>query len=308
MCPFCPGNEGHTPAEVLAYREPGSEPDRPGWHLRVISNKYPALKVEGTLDRAPHGIYDQMNGVGAHEVVIETPEHGHDMADMSDHQVRDVLWSYRERMADLERDTRFKHIIVFKNYGEAAGSSLEHSHSQLIATPIVPMRVAEEVAGARRYHEFKERCIFCDVIRQEISDQERIVRDYDAFVAFMPYASRFPFETCVIPKAHQSSYLEMSDAEYLTLARCLKDTLLRLKIALNNPPFNYVLHTRPLSRECTEYYHWHFEIIPRLTKMAGFEWGTGFYINPTAPEEAAAFLRDIDTSQYGAPKKHQANE
>jgi len=302
MCPFCPGNESHTPPEVLAYREAGSEPDRPGWHLRVISNKYPALKVEGTLDRAPHGIYDQMNGVGAHEVIIETPEHAHDMVDMTDNEVRNVLWSYRERMTDLERDLRFKHIIVFKNYGEAAGSSLEHSHSQLIATPIVPMRIVEEVAGARRYYDFKERCIFCDVIRQELSDQERIIRDHDAFVAYMPYASRFPFEACIIPKAHQSSYLEMSDAEYLTLARCLKDTLLRLKMALNNPPFNYVLHTRPLVRECTEYYHWHFEIIPRLTKMAGFEWGTGFYINPTAPEEAAAFLRNIDTSQYGTSK------
>ena len=303
MCPFCPGNESHTPPEVMAYREAGSEPDRPGWRVRVISNKFPALKVEGTLDRAPHGIYDQMNGIGAHEVFIETPEHAHDLVDMTDEEVRDVLWSYRERMADLERDSRFNHITIFKNYGEAAGSSLEHSHSQLIATPIVPMRVQEEVNGAKRYFEFKERCIFCDIIRQEITDQERIVKDHDAFVAHMPFASRFPFEICIIPKAHQSSFLEMSDAEYVILARCLKDTLLRLKLALNNPPFNYVLHTRPLSPECHEYYHWHFEIIPRLTKVAGFEWGTGFYINPTPPEEAAAFLRGIDTEQYKSPAR-----
>lgn len=302
-CPFCPGNESHTPPEVLAYREDGTEPNRPGWRLRVISNKYPALKVEGTLDRAPHGIYDQMNGVGAHEVIIETPEHGHDMVDMTDEEVRDVLWSYRERMADLERDIRFKHIIIFKNYGEAAGSSLEHAHSQLIATPIVPMRVQEEVNGARRYYDFKERCIFCDIVRQELGDQERIVRDHDAFVVFAPFASRFPFETCIMPKAHQSSFLEMSDAEYLTLAQCLKDTLSRMKIALNNPPFNFVLHTRPLSPGYEEYYHWHFEIIPRLTKMAGFEWGTGFYINPTPPEEAAAFLRSINTNSEPTAKR-----
>ena len=301
MCPFCPGNESHTPHEVLAYREPGTEPDRPGWRLRVISNRYPALKIEGSLDRAPHGIYDRMNGVGAHEVIIETPEHAFDMVDMTDVQVRDVLWSYRERMADLERDTRFKHIIVFKNYGEAAGASLEHSHSQLIATPIVPKRVQEEVNGAKRYHEFKERCIFCDIIRQEITDRERIVKDHDAFITFVPFASRFPFETCIMPKSHQASFLEMSDHEYTVLARCLKDTMLRMKLALDNPPFNYVLHTRPLSREYHDYYHWHFEIIPRLTKTAGFEWGTGFYINPTPPEESAAYLRQIDISQYGVP-------
>ena len=308
QCPFCPGNESHTPPEVLAYREPGTEPDRPGWRVRVISNKYPALKVEGSLDRAPQGIYDQMNGVGAHEVIIETPEHAHDMVDMTDAEVREVLWSFRERMADLERDIRFKHIIVFKNYGEVAGASLEHSHSQLIATPIVPMRVQEEVNGARRYFEFKERCIFCDIIRQEITDQRRIINDYDAFVAFAPYAPRFPFESCIIPKAHQSSYLEMSDHEYLVLARCLKDTLLRLKMGLNNPPFNFVLHTRPLSRDFHDLYHWHFEIIPRLSKMAGFEWGTGFYINPTPPEEAAAFLRQIDTTQYQIARHPAANE
>ncbi|MEW5795743.1 MAG: galactose-1-phosphate uridylyltransferase [Candidatus Zixiibacteriota bacterium] len=308
MCPFCPGNESHTPHEVLAYREPGTEPDRPGWRLRVISNRYPALKIEGTLDRAPHGIYDRMNGVGAHEVIIETPEHRFDMVDMTDSGVRDVLWSYRERMADLERDIRFKHIIIFKNYGEAAGASLEHSHSQLIATPIVPKRVQEEVSGAKRYHEYKERCIFCDIVRQELSDQERIVRDHDAFITFVPFASRFPFETCIIPKAHQSSFLEMSDSEYTVLAKCLKDTLLRMKLALNNPPFNYVLHTRPLTREYHDIYHWHIEIIPRLSRTAGFEWGTGFYINPTPPEESAAFLREIDTTQYGASRaQHVGN-
>ncbi len=297
-CPFCPGNEDATPPEVMAYRQPGSEPNRPGWRLRVISNKYPALKVEGELNRQPHGIYDQMNGVGAHEVIIETADHNRDLVDMSDGEVRDVLWAYRERMIDLERDIRFKYILVFKNHGEAAGASLEHSHSQLIATPIVPKRVQEELVGAKRYYDFKERCIFCDIVRQEISDQERIIKDHDAFVAFEPFASRFPFEACIMPKSHQSSYLEMSDAEYMVLARCLKDTLLRLRLALNNPPFNYILHTRPTSKEYHDYYHWHFEIIPKLTKVAGFEWGSGFYINPTAPEDAAAFLRRMDTDSY----------
>jgi UDPglucose--hexose-1-phosphate uridylyltransferase len=294
LCPFCPGNEDHTPPEILAFREHGTIPNRPGWRLRVIPNKYPALKVEGALDPEPKGIYDRMNGVGAHEVIIETAEHNLDMADMSVAQVRDVLWCYRERIIDLRRDTRFEYILIFKNHGEAAGASLEHAHSQLIATPIIPKRVMEKLRGATRYFDFRDRCIFCDIVRQEIIEQERIVRDSDAFVTFEPFASRFPFETWVIPKTHQSSYLEMSDDEYTLLAESLKDALLRLKIALNNPPFNYMLHVRPLSKEYHEVFHWHLEIIPKLTKVAGFEWGSGFYINPTSPEEAAAFLSDID--------------
>ncbi|MDZ4723088.1 MAG: galactose-1-phosphate uridylyltransferase [candidate division Zixibacteria bacterium] len=298
MCPFCPGNEHATPPEIMAYRRTNSEPNRPGWRLRVIPNKYPALKIEGNLSREPQGIYDRMNGIGAHEVIIETADHGRDLMDMSIDEIHDVLWSYRERMTDLERDSRFQYILIFKNHGEAAGASLEHAHSQLIAMPIVPKRVMEEIVGAKRYFDFKERCIFCDIIRQEIVNQERIVSDFDAFIAYEPFASRFPFETHIIPKTHQSSFLEMSDFEYAKLAACLKDTLIRLNLALNNPPFNYVLHTRPVSKESHDHFHWHLEIIPKLTKMAGFEWGSGFFINPTAPEDAAAFLRAIDVSRY----------
>jgi len=303
MCPFCPGNEVETTPEIMAYRDPGSEPNRPGWSIRVISNKYPALKVEGNLDRKPQGIYDMMNGIGAHEVIIETAVHGKDIVDMSLEEVRDILWAYRERMIDLERDIRFKQIVIFKNYGEAAGSSLEHSHSQLIATPIVPKRVMEEVTGAQKYFEFKDRCIFCDIIRQEVLDQDRIIKDHDAFISFTPFASRFPFESCIIPKTHQSSLLEMSDDEYLTLAASLQDTLLRLKLALNNPPYNYILHTRPISREYHEQYHWHIEVIPKITRVAGFEWGSGFYINQTSPEEAATYLRSMDTVKYYSDSK-----
>ena len=308
MCPFCPGNEKATPPEVLAYRQPTSEPNQPGWTLRVISNKYPALKIEGSLDRQPQGIYDKMNGIGAHEVIIETPHHGKDLVDMTDQEVRDVLWAYRLRMTDLERDTRFKHILIFKNYGDAAGSSLEHSHSQLIATPIVPKRVLEEVEGAKHYFDFKERCIFCDIIRQEMNDKVRMVKDYDAFITFAPFASRFPFETCIIPKDHQSSYLEMSDGEYMNLAVCLKDTLTRIKLALDNPPYNFILHTRPVSKTFHDHYHWHIEVMPRLTKVAGFERGTGFYINQTAPEEAADYLSKIDVSTKSNTSQSKAVE
>lgn len=303
QCPFCPGNESATPPEVLAYRNADSEPNRPGWSLRVISNKYPALVVEGTLNRAPDGIYDRMDGIGAHEVIIETDQHELDMADMPVERIRDVFWSYRERMIDLARDTRFRYILVFKNHGEAAGASLEHSHSQLIATPIVPKRVIEEIEGAKRHYQIRERCIYCDIIRQELSQGIRVVKDHDAFIVLEPYASRFPFETWVIPKTHQSHFLDMSDADYLTLAQTMKDTLRRLKKALNDPPFNFMLHTRPNTSEHREFYHWHIEIIPKLTKVAGFEWGTGFYINPTPPEEAATYLKNLAVGDEPADVK-----
>lgn len=298
MCPFCPGQEHNTPPEIIAYRPPDTEPNQPGWNLRVIPNKYPALIVEGMLNREPKGLYDKMNGIGAHEVIIETSGHAVDIVDMSEEQVRNILWIYRDRMLDLERDGRLKYILVFKNHGEAAGASLEHAHSQLIATPIIPKRVAEELEGARRYYDFKERCIYCDIVRQEILESERIISDFDAFITIQPYAPRFPFETWIIPKSHQSSYTETSETEFTSLARCLRDTLLRLKLALNDPPFNYMIHTRPVSKESQEYYHWHIEIIPKLTRVAGFEWGSGFYINPTSPEEAASFLKKINTDEY----------
>lgn len=297
MCPFCPGNEKSTPPEVLAYRENGTQPNRPGWFLRVISNKFPALRIEGALNREPKGLYDKMNGIGAHEVVIETPDHAKDLADLSVEEIKNVIWAFRERSLDLQKDRRFKYILIFKNHGEAAGASLEHTHSQLIATPIVPKRVTEEIEGAEKYYKFKERCIFCDIIRQELTEKERIVSDYGDFITFEPFASRFPFESWLLPKQHMSHWTDMTADACIYLAEALKDTLNRIRIALNNPPFNFIIHTAPIGAQFSEVYHWHIEIIPKLTKIAGFEWGSGFYINPTRPEDAAAFMKDIDTSQ-----------
>jgi UDPglucose--hexose-1-phosphate uridylyltransferase len=292
-CPFCPGNESATPNEIMAYRPDGSEANKPGWSLRVVSNKYPALIIEGELDREPKGIYDRMNGIGAHEVIIETPHHEHDLVDLPLQNIKDTLWAFRERYLDLQRDPRFKYILIFKNHGEAAGASVEHSHSQLIATPIIPKRVAEELIGAKKYLDYKERCIFCDIIRQEITDQERVIFENDSFIAFCPYASRFPFETWLMPKAHICHYVDIDFDMHTELASILKEILSRLKAGLANPAYNFILHTAPVGNEYREYYHWHIEIIPKLTKVAGFEWGTGFYINPTRPEDAAKFLREL---------------
>ncbi len=292
-CPFCPGNENTTPPEVLAYRPDNSKPDTPGWTLRVVPNKFPALRIEGDLNRKGEGLYDRMNGIGAHEVIIETPEHRLDLPDLDDRAFRDVVWACRLRTLELKKDPRFRYVMIFKNFGAAAGASLEHTHSQLIATPVIPKRVNEEMDGAKRYYEYRERCIFCDIIKQEAKDQKRLVAENTHAFAFTPFAPRFPFETWILFKRHISSFEACDEAELDDLAGILKTVLVKLRLALNNPPYNFVLHTSPLTLPTLEFYHFHIEIIPVLTHIAGFEWGTGFYINPTSPEEAADFLRKV---------------
>jgi len=292
FCPLCEGNEDKTPPEVLAFRGNGTPPNSPGWSLRVVPNKFPALRIEGELNREGEGIYDKMNGIGAHEVLVETPLHQETLATLPPKAVENVLWAYRERMIDLQRDPRLRYVLVFKNHGVAAGASLEHSHSQLIALPIVPRRVSEEIEGSRNYFQYKERCVFCDIIRQEIRQKARVISENKSFVSIAAFASRFPFETWVLPKKHHSHFEHMEPFEYEQAAQILSDTLRRMNQVLNNPPYNYIIHTSSFSDTEENYYHWHFEIMPKLTKVAGFEWGTGFYINPTPPEEAAGYLRE----------------
>jgi UDPglucose--hexose-1-phosphate uridylyltransferase len=296
FCPFCYGNESKTPPEILAYRpNPNGGPpakDSPGWSVRVVPNKFPALGIEGNLNRRAEGMFDRMNGVGAHEVIIETPDHAASLATMPAKRIEDTLWAFRDRILDLKQDKRFKYILIFKNHGEAAGASLEHPHSQLIALPILPRRVIEELEGAKQYYIYKERCVFCDVIRQELENGVRVVGENEQFVILAPYAPRFPFEMCIVPKIHQSAFEESQKHEFEHLAAMLKDMLSRLDRVLDFPAYNHIIHTSPIPEASNDYYHWHLEIMPKLTKMAGFEWGTGFYINPTPPEESAKFLRE----------------
>jgi len=294
FCPFCPGNEDKTPPEIIANRQEGSPPNSSGWSVRVVPNKFPALQIEGDLNRRGEGLYDIMNGIGAHEVIIESPNHFSELADLEIDHIRDILLVFRHRILDLKRDQRFKYILVFKNRGTAAGASLEHSHSQLIATPIIPKRVAEELAGARRHFEFKERCIYCDILRQELHSGKRVVVARDNYVAVEPFAPRFPFETWLMPTRHGSHFEETATEQFGDLAATLKETLLRINKTLEYPPYNFVLHTSPLQEPELFEYHWHIEVIPKLTKIAGFEWGSGFYINPTPPEVAAQHLREAN--------------
>jgi len=291
--PFCMGNENMPPREILAYRETAMPKDSDGWWLRVIPNKFPALKVEGTLNRQGEGMYDKMNGLGAHEVIVESPHHTKQIPDLPDKHVEDIIWAYRDRIMDLKRDIRLEYAMIFKNHGHSAGATLAHPHSQLIATPIVPKRVREEVNGSKDYFEYKERCVFCDIIKQETQFGQRIVSENEDFVALCPFASRFPFETWILPKLHDSDFEDIQKHEAVNLAVVLKDVLGRINRVLDNPSYNYVIHTAPLKESRLPYYHWHIEIIPKLSNVAGFEWGSGFYINQTPPEEAAKFLREI---------------
>jgi UDPglucose--hexose-1-phosphate uridylyltransferase len=292
FCPLCEGNEDKTPPEVLSFRNNGTPPNKPGWSLRVVPNKFPALRIEGDLDREGEGIYDKMNGIGAHEVIIETPHHQENLATLPVPAVTNVLWAYRERIIDLRRDVRLRHVLVFKNHGVAAGASLEHSHSQIIALPIVPRRVSEEIEGAKNFFQYKDRCVFCDIIRQELNQRKRVVSENKGFVAVAPFASRFPFETWILPKTHCPTFESMDPSEYEQAGDILSETLHRMNRVLDQPPYNYVIHSSSFPDADREYYHWHLEIMPKLTKVAGFEWGTGFYINPTPPEEAAEYLRE----------------
>lgn len=297
LCPFCPGQESMTPPELFARRPPdgpGARANAPGWRLRVFPNKFPALRIEGELDRAADGIYDRMNGIGAHEVIVETPEHNRRFGDLSEDDLGAVLGAWRARMLDLSRDTRLKYVMIFKNHGAAAGASMDHPHSQLIALPIVPRVVSDEMKGARLHWRHKERCVFCDIVRQELKERVRLVYENAAFVAIEPYAPKFPFETWILPRAHRARFERSSDDELAELARALRVVVRKLDVALGDPPFNFILHTTPFGDDDPPHYHWHLELMPTLIQVAGFESGSGFYINPTPPEEAARFLREIE--------------
>jgi len=302
-CPFCEGKEDQTPPpEIFAIRSQGSKPNTPGWQVRVVPSVSPALKIEGKIERRGRGVYDVMNGIGAHEIIIETPHHIYNLADLPEEQIAASVNAYIERMTDLSKDPRFKYALLFKNYGLAAGAGrIFHAHSQLIAMPVNPIRLKDELVGSRQYFEYKERCIFCDIIRQEMDSGKRIIADVDGFIAFAPFASRFPFEICVLPMKHSADFTSLPKDKRLDFARILKVVLSKLKKALVDPPYNIILHTAPFRvpkagywKTIDEDFHWHMEIMPRLTRVAGFEWGSGFYINPTPPEDAAKYLSEME--------------
>jgi UDPglucose--hexose-1-phosphate uridylyltransferase len=297
---FADGQEHYTPQEVYAVRPPHTKPDSPGWKVRVVPNRYPALRIEGNLDPEAVGFYDKMNGIGAHEVIIETPKPEMALEDQSLEDVGEVLSAYRTRMLDLMRDSRFRYILVFKNVGPLAGASIAHAHSQLIAMPVTPRTVKDKLRTAQEYFENKDRNIFEDILRNEVKAGERLVYENNGFVVFCPYASRFPFEMSIFPKRQSPDYHSIDAHETVLLADALRTALGKLGRGLDKPNYNLIVHTAPIRRPRKNYwssidfdFRWHIEILPRLVGVAGFEFGTGFYINTTLPEEAAQFLRQV---------------
>ena len=294
-CQFCPGREYQTPPEVDAIRTNGSKANTPDWQVRVVPNKFPALKIEGDLDGRVNGLFEMSNGIGAHEVLIETPDHNKNIADYTQKEVSNVIKLYQKRIVDLTGDKRFKYIIIFKNYGESAGTSVEHAHSQIIALPMIPKYVAQKIEGAKAYYDQKKRCIFCDIIEQEHQDQSRILVENDDFIAFCPFVPRYAFEYWIMPKEHDSKFATIDSGRRNALAGILKDTLLCLKNCLSDPSYNFYLQNAPVNTGGEERFHWHIEIVPKLTRTTGFELGTGFYVVRTSPEAAAGYLRDAQS-------------
>ncbi len=299
--PFAEGNENLTPPEIFAIRAPNTKPNGPGWKVRVVPNKFPVLRIEGTMEKEGDGIYDRMSGIGAHEVVIETPKHDEQLEEQSLEGVANVVECYRVRLIDLFKDSRFRYVLLFKNFGRDAGATLSHPHSQIIATPVTPKVIKEKLHGAQKYFEQKERNIFSDILRQELKDSRRVVYQNASFVCFCPYASRFPFELTIMPRRQIPDFHRIEPQEVLQLADVLKVALLKLRRGLNQPQYNFLVHTGPARYPKRDYwmtleqdYRWHIEITPRLTQIAGFEVGTGFFVNPVLPEDAAQFLKDVE--------------
>jgi UDPglucose--hexose-1-phosphate uridylyltransferase len=292
--PVLPGTENKTPHEVyVAGRSSSAPANGPGWAVRVVPNRFPALKIEGDLDREAEGIYDRMNGIGAHEVIIETPRHERQMKDLSDAELTEVLFSFKARILDLRNDLRFRYILLFKNQGQLAGASLDHAHSQLIALPVVPRQVVEEIEGAKRHYEHKERCIFCDIVGQERKERARLVHENDEFLVFAPWAPRSPFETWIMPKRHESNFEAEPKERLAQCAQALGTTLRRLAAALADPAFNFIVHSNPAPRRGSPSYHWHIEVMPALTQV-GVRVGLRVPHQPVPPEEAAEFLRRVE--------------
>lgn len=298
-CVFCSGREHETPPEILSVPKTGHG-GTGKWWTRVVPHFDPVFHIEGELGRRGEGIYDKMNSVGANEIVVESPEHAVTPEDIGLAQMTRVISTYRERMTDLEKDHRLRYTLIYKNYGREAGAIFSHPVSHLVSTPFIPKRVKEELDGAKQYFEYKERCIFCDMLREELRLGSRVIFETQGFVAFCPYASKFPFEVWIIPKAHRCAFQDISSEEAEDLALILSTILKKLRGLLKGPAFNYFIHSAPnrIPRKdhwhtLGEDYHWHIEIMPRLLRMSGFELGSGCYILPTSPEHACKYLREV---------------
>lgn len=292
FCPFCAGNEHLTPGLRLSLPDPDGGP----WAVRVVENKFPALAPDGQPIAQPHGPYTAINGVGAHEVIIESPAHVTDLAALPDAQIALVLRAWRQRLVALSDDPRLQAVVLFKNHGIAAGASLEHVHSQLIGLPIVPQQQRDEARLAHAHLETHDETITEALLAHELAEGQRVVVAGEHAVAMTPYASRVPFELLILPRVRRAAFSQCEDAELDGVARVLGESLRRLGGALAHPALNLTLHTAPLATPHDPATSWRIHILPTLSKLAGFEWGSGYHINPTPPEVAAEHLRTLELS------------
>jgi UDPglucose--hexose-1-phosphate uridylyltransferase len=291
-CPFCPGNEAFTPPEI--YSVPAVSGANPRWRVRVVSNKFPALKIEESPKRlSEDGVFRYMAGCGAHEVIVESPDHTRILAQQPVDQIECVLRTLQWRYQDLMRDPRFQTVIIFKNQGVEAGTSLPHPHWQLIATPVVPRMLRLKHFEASEYFDRTGKCLYCELVEHELAAANRIVSRTEHFVAILPYASHSPFETWILPLQHQASFMQATPEQLNALSNLLKQVLLKLHTGLNNPAFNLTINDVPRGDEDKSYFLWHMRIVPRLTTAAGFELGSGMSINTVLPEDAARFLNEV---------------
>jgi len=306
FCPFCEGNEIQTKPEIQAIRKKDSAPNTPGWSVRVIPSRYPICERPGEAEKKSEGqfiSYEKMATYGEHEIIVESPYHIICISDDVMTQrvyMKEVLWIAQERIKELKKDPKICSVLVFKNQGYDRRISLPHAHSQIIGLPIIPAKIEKELNGARHYYEEKKSCIFCDILKEEMSNKSRIVEENDNFLAFVPFAARFPFETHIYPKQHNSDFCGLASQQIPSLAKMLKSIMIKIVKLLDVPPMEWVLHTAPFRAEngkelgpVSDYYHWHIEILPHSQPVRGLEWGGGCFINPPTPEVAAEFLRKI---------------
>ncbi len=294
-CPFCAGREAETPPELFRLQD-----DTGGWRLRVITNKFAALSGDGSSEQITSVLgFTSMPGIGNHEVVVESPRHDWDLATAHESEVRDVLAAYRARHLAL-RDSGTAAVIIFRNHGAGGGTSLPHPHSQIVAAPVVPLLVRHRFEVAMQHYDDTGRCIYAEILDRELADGRRIVAQNDGFVAFQPFAAASPFETWIMPRLHRTSFADTTDEDLARLAPLLRDVLAGLRRLLDDPDYNYVIHSAPPGDEGRPYFLWHLQIVPRLTTPAGFELGSGISVNPSAPEVTAASLREAVAARESA--------
>lgn len=291
-CPFCPGNESKSPGELSRHPTHSSE----GWTIRVVPNKFAALSREVQPARSSQDVWRRIEGFGFHEVIIESPDHGSCMAILSDEQVADVLRVYKERYNLLGMDRRINHVTIFKNHGADAGASQAHPHSQLIATPVIPSQVRYRLQEALRYYDEEGKCMYCHTVDREVAERTRVVVENSHFVAMEVFASATPFATHIFPLRHMASFGDISTAEIADLASILRTLLVKIYFGLGNPDFNLTIRSAPSDYASARHFHWYVSVIPRLTRTAGFELGSGMFINSVLPEAAAEFLRGVSAS------------